>query len=161
QSMPANDGRRPYDDHRIAPIEEPGEQRKADARHVIHTSGLDATLDIPRELSAKNQILSAIALDERKNKTPSHRMSETTPMIARANCCIRSSCQSRPTFAGAGHRSTRGANYCGPHAAGTARPPRRAGVATAYPLPQLLRYARAPLALARGNDRPIGSSIES
>jgi hypothetical protein len=58
-SMPANDGRRSHVDHRIAPIEESGEQRKADASHVIHASWFDTTLDISRELSAKDQILSA------------------------------------------------------------------------------------------------------
>src|SRR6202049_4393063 len=59
QSVPANDGRRPHIDHRIAPIEEPGKQCAADASRVIHTSGPDPALDVPRELSAKNQILSA------------------------------------------------------------------------------------------------------
>jgi len=57
-SVPANDGRRSYDDHRIAPIEQSGEQCEADASRVIHTSGFDTTLDVPRELFAKNQILS-------------------------------------------------------------------------------------------------------
>ena len=57
--MPANDGRWTHVDHRIAPIEEPGEQREADPSHVIHASGFDPTLNVARELSAKNQILSA------------------------------------------------------------------------------------------------------
>jgi len=57
--MPANDGRWTHVDHRIAPIEESGEQREADPSHVIHASGFDATLNVPSELSAKNQILSA------------------------------------------------------------------------------------------------------
>ncbi len=57
--MPANDGHGSHVDHRIAPIEEPGEQRKADASHVIHASWFDTTLGISRGLSAKDQILSA------------------------------------------------------------------------------------------------------
>jgi hypothetical protein len=57
--VPANDGRRPYDDHRIVPIEESGKQCEADARRVIHASGLDTTLEVPRQLLAKNQIFSA------------------------------------------------------------------------------------------------------
>src|SRR5437870_3600897 len=56
-----------------------------------------------------------IALDERKTKTHSLRMSETIPTIVPANCSMRSSCQSRPAFAGVGHRNARDANYCGPH----------------------------------------------
>jgi hypothetical protein len=59
QSVPANDGCRLHVDHRVAPIEESGEQCEVDASRVIHTSGLDTTLDTPRELFAKNQILSA------------------------------------------------------------------------------------------------------
>ena len=59
QPVPANDGRRSYDDDRIAPIEESGEQCEADASRVIHASGFDTSLDIPRELPAKDQILSA------------------------------------------------------------------------------------------------------
>src|SRR6266542_3680339 len=55
-----------------------------------------------------------IALDERKNKTPSLRMSETIPTTARAHCSMRSSCQSRPAFVGVGHQRARGANFCGP-----------------------------------------------
>ena len=58
-AQPANDGRRPHVDHRIAPIEESGEQCEADASRVIHASGFDPTLDITRELFAKNQVLSA------------------------------------------------------------------------------------------------------
>jgi hypothetical protein len=59
QSVPANNGRRSYDDHGIAPIEESGKQCEANPTRVIHASGLDATLDITRELLAKNQVLSA------------------------------------------------------------------------------------------------------
>jgi len=59
QSVPANNGRRSYDDHGIAPIEESGKQCEANPSRVIHPSGLDATLDITRELLAKNQVLSA------------------------------------------------------------------------------------------------------
>ena len=55
----ANDGCRLHVDHRVAPIEESGEQCEADASCVIHTSGFDTTLDIPHKLFAKNQILSA------------------------------------------------------------------------------------------------------
>src|SRR6266508_3742133 len=57
--MPPNDGRRPNDDDRIAPIEESGEQREADASRVVHASGFDAALEIPRQLSTQNQILSS------------------------------------------------------------------------------------------------------
>jgi hypothetical protein len=57
--VPADDGRRPYDDNRIAPIKQSGEQCEADARRVINASGLDTTLDIACQLFAKNQILSA------------------------------------------------------------------------------------------------------
>ena len=57
--MPADDGCRPYDDYRIAPIEQSGEQCEADARRAINASGFDTTLDITRELLAKNQILGA------------------------------------------------------------------------------------------------------
>src|SRR5437667_365499 len=39
--VPANDGRRSYDDDRIAPIEESGEQCEADASRMIHASGFD------------------------------------------------------------------------------------------------------------------------
>ena len=46
-----------------------------------------------------------IALDERKNKTPSLRMSEAIPTTARAHCSMRSSCQSRPAFADVGHHN--------------------------------------------------------
>jgi hypothetical protein len=81
---------------------------------VIDASGFDTALDIPRELSAKNQILSAIALDERKNETISLKTSEATPTSARANCTMRSSCQSGSAFAGVGQRTSLGANYCGP-----------------------------------------------
>jgi hypothetical protein len=50
-----------YDEreYRSAPIEEPGEQCETDASRVIHASGLDTTLNITRELLAKNQVLSA------------------------------------------------------------------------------------------------------
>ena len=66
--MPANDGRRPYDHYRIAPIEQSGEQGEADPSHVIHACGFDPTLDITRELPAKNQVLSADRSGyERKN----------------------------------------------------------------------------------------------
>jgi hypothetical protein len=56
--MPANDGRRSHDYHRIAPIEESGEQREADTSRAIHACGTDAALDIARQMSAQNQILS-------------------------------------------------------------------------------------------------------
>jgi hypothetical protein len=58
-TVPANDGRRSYDDHGIAPIEESGEQCEAYSSRVIRASGLDATLDVTRKLLAKNQVLSA------------------------------------------------------------------------------------------------------
>jgi hypothetical protein len=45
--------------HSIALNDEPGEQCQGHASHVIHAPGLDTTLDIPRELSLKYQILSA------------------------------------------------------------------------------------------------------
>ena len=57
--MPANDGRRPYDHYRIAPIEQSGEQGNTDAGRVIQASGFDTTLDITGELLAKYQVLSA------------------------------------------------------------------------------------------------------
>ena len=59
QSVPANDGRRTNIDHRIAPFEESGEQCEVHASRVIHASRLDTTLDIPRQLSAQDQILNA------------------------------------------------------------------------------------------------------
>jgi hypothetical protein len=105
---------RPHVDHRVAPIKESGEQCEADTRHVIHASGFHATLDIPRELSAKTRFSARIALAVRKNKTPSVSTSETTPTIARAKCSMRLSCQSQPAFAGGRYRRARGANYCGP-----------------------------------------------
>src|SRR5439155_14877378 len=52
------------------------------------------------------------APDERKNKTPSLRMSETIPTIARAECSMRLSCQGQTFLVGIGHRGTRGTNYC-------------------------------------------------
>ena len=57
--MPANDGRRAHDDYGITPIEESGEQCKAYPSRVVRTSGFDATLDVTRELLAKNQVLGA------------------------------------------------------------------------------------------------------
>src|SRR6266498_4114730 len=54
-----------------------------------------------------------IAPDERTNNASRLSRSETTPTIARANCSMRSSCQSRPAFAVVRHRRARGANYCG------------------------------------------------
>src|SRR6266851_1760442 len=69
QSVPANDGCRLHVDHRVAPIEESGEQCEADASRVIHTSGLDTTLDMPRELFAKNQILSADSAGRSQERT--------------------------------------------------------------------------------------------
>lgn len=59
RSMPANDGRRPHVDHRIAPIERPGEQGQTAASGAIGASGLDTALDMTRELLAKHQIPSA------------------------------------------------------------------------------------------------------
>jgi hypothetical protein len=59
QLVPANEGCRPHVDQSSAPIEHSREQGKANASGVIDASGFDTALDIPRELSAKNQILSA------------------------------------------------------------------------------------------------------
>jgi hypothetical protein len=73
---------------------------------MIHAFGLDTTLDIPRELSAKNQILGA----DRAGRAQEQ---DDKPQDIRGYL-ERSSCQSRPAFAGAGHGGTSGANYCGP-----------------------------------------------
>jgi len=81
---------------------------------VIHASWFDTTIDIPRELSAKDQILSAGRAGIRKNEMLSLRTSELNPMIAHVNRSMHSSCQTRPAFTGVGHRSARGPNYCGP-----------------------------------------------
>jgi len=108
--MRANDGRRSHVKHRITPIQS-GEQRQAHASHVIHASWFDTTIDIPRELSAKDQILSAGRAGIRKNEMLSLRTSESNPMIAHVNRSMHSSCQTRPAFTGVGHRSARGPNY--------------------------------------------------
>lgn len=68
QLMPPNDGRRPDDDDRIAPIEESGEQREADTSYVVHASGFDAALKIPRELSTQSQILSSDRAGQAKER---------------------------------------------------------------------------------------------
>ena len=53
-------GRAPAEpDKAVRQSKSPGEQGEADASRVIHASGFDTTLDVPRELFAKNQILSA------------------------------------------------------------------------------------------------------
>jgi hypothetical protein len=57
QSVPANDGRRAHIDHRVAPFAESGEYCETYASCVIDPSGLDTPLEIPGELSAKDQIL--------------------------------------------------------------------------------------------------------
>ena len=59
QSVPADDGCRLHVDHGIAPIEQSGEQGKADAGRAIQAPGFDTTLDITGELFAKDQVLSA------------------------------------------------------------------------------------------------------
>ena len=59
ESVPANDGRGPHIDHRIAPITESGEYCRTHASRVIDSSGLDVPLDILSKLSTKDQILSA------------------------------------------------------------------------------------------------------
>jgi hypothetical protein len=73
----------------VAPPIASGEQRQAHASHVIHVSWFDTTLDVPRELSAKDQILSAGRAGIRKNEMLSLRTSESIPMIAHVNCSKR------------------------------------------------------------------------
>ena len=93
--MPADDGRRPYDHYRIAPIEQSGEQGKADASRVIQAPGFATTLDITGSCLRSTRFSARIALDERKNETTSLRTSHATATIARASCSMRSSCQSQ------------------------------------------------------------------
>ena len=57
--MPANDGCGLHVDHRGAPIKHSREQREADTSGVIDASGFDTAFDVPRELLAKDQILSS------------------------------------------------------------------------------------------------------
>src|ERR1700674_5473009 len=112
--MPANDGRRPHIDHRIAPIEEPRKQREAHTSRMFHPSGFDTALIYHASCLRRTRFSARIALDGRKNRTTSLKMSEMIPTTARANCSMCSSCQSRPAFAGTGHGGDSGANYCGP-----------------------------------------------
>jgi hypothetical protein len=114
--MPPNDGGWSDDDHRIAPIEESGEQCEADASRVIHASGLMPRARYRASCLRRTRFSARSAPDERTNNASRLSRSETIPTIARANCSMRSSCQSRPAFAGVRRRRGRGANYCGPHA---------------------------------------------
>jgi hypothetical protein len=113
ESVPTNDRRRLYDDHRIAPIEEPGKQCNADSSRMIHAARFDATLNITRELLRRTRFSARVALDERKNNVTNLRTSEATPTIARANCSMRSSCQSQPAAAGVRDGIAHDSNYCG------------------------------------------------
>src|ERR1700680_4224314 len=116
--MPANDGPRPHIDHRIAPIEELRKQREAHTSRMVHSSGFDTALDIPRELFAKNQILSADRIgraQEQDDQSQDVRddSNDCSPQLQHVLIMP----ESAPAFAGTGHEGDSGANYCGPQAA--------------------------------------------
>jgi hypothetical protein len=56
--MPTNDRRRLHDHQRAAPIEQPCKDGQADAGCSIHPSRLDAALDVQRQLTAQEEVLS-------------------------------------------------------------------------------------------------------
>ncbi len=113
QSVPSNNGRRTNNDHCLSPIEQPGEQRKADTRRPIRSPGL-----IPRSMylaSCLRRTTFSARITEagRSNRTPNLNPSPNKPPIVRASFSMITSCQYGRLIASVTRPTSLRANYWG------------------------------------------------